>query len=48
MSVTIRSVHGKKRRFASKRTVRKKRGDAAAAGMDLVGGRVEKTLDEVN
>ena len=41
-------MHGKKRRFASKRTVRKKRGDAAAADMDLVGGRVEKTLEEVN
>ena len=41
-------MHGKKRRFASKRTVRKKRGDAAAAEMDLVGGRVELTLEEVN
>ena len=54
MPVTIRSVHGKKRRFASKRTVRKKRGDAAAADIwiiwtsSVVRGRVELALEEVN
>ena len=34
----MRSVHGKKRRFKDKRKRRAKRGDIAAAEMDLQGG----------
>ena len=36
----MRSVHGKKRRFKDKRKRRAKRGDIAAAEMDLQGGLV--------